>query len=157
MSPEVERVVHVLQAATAPAVLVSGVGLLLLTMTNRLARAIDRTRALAREQRAPGARSADVLRREALILLRRAAILRGAITAGASSVLLVALTIGLTFVAAELDVRVEGWILGCFGLALAALVVAMVLFITDLRLSLRALHVEVEHLVEEPPTPGPKT
>lgn len=152
MSPEVERVVHVLQAVTAPAVLVSGVGLLLLTMTNRLARAIDRTRAIAREQRAPGARPPDVLRREARILLRRAAILRGAITAGAASVLLVAVTIGLTFVAAELDVRVEGWVLGSFGLALLALVVALALFIADLTLALRALHVEVEHLLE-PPAP----
>lgn len=154
MSPEVERVVHVLQAVTAPAVLVSGVGLLLLTMTNRLARAIDRARAIAREQRAPGARPADVLRREARILLRRAALLRGAITAGAASVLLVALTIGLTFAAAELDVRVEGWILGSFGLALAALVAALALFIMDLTLSLRALHVEVGHLVEDEAPPG---
>lgn len=150
MSPEVERVVHVLQAVTAPAVLVSGVGLLLLTMTNRLARAIDRTRAIAREERAPNARPAEVLRREARILLRRAAILRGAITAGAASVLLVAVTIGLTFVAAELDVRVEGWVLASFGLALLALVVALALFIADLTLALRALHVEVEHLVREP-------
>ncbi len=150
MSPEVERVVHVLQAVTAPAVLVSGVGLLLLTMTNRLARAIDRARAIAREERAPNPRPADVLRREARILLRRAAILRGAITAGAASVLLVSVTIGLTFVAAELDVRVEGWILGSFGLALGALVVALTLFIADLTLALRALQVEVEHLVQEP-------
>ena len=51
---------------------------------------------------------------------------------------------------AILDVRVEGWILGGFGLALGALVVALALVIADLTLALRALQVEVEHLVQEP-------
>ena len=45
----VAQLIPVLQTAIGPTILISGVGLLLLTMTNRLARTIDRTRATARE------------------------------------------------------------------------------------------------------------
>ena len=38
--------VRVIQAATAPVVLISAVGLLLLVLSNRLARIVDRTRLL---------------------------------------------------------------------------------------------------------------
>ena len=40
----VHDIVPVLQIAIGPVILISGVGLLLLTMTNRLGRAIDRAR-----------------------------------------------------------------------------------------------------------------
>src|SRR4051812_20923004 len=100
MSPELEQVVHVLQAAVGPAILVSGTGLLLLTMTNRFGRVIDRSRAIAREARGPDPRPRDALRAEANVLLRRAHLLRGAITLSAVSVLFVALTVTFTFFAA---------------------------------------------------------
>jgi hypothetical protein len=47
----VAELIPVLQVAVGPVILVSGVGLLLLTMTNRLARVIDRSRLLYRELR----------------------------------------------------------------------------------------------------------
>ncbi len=45
------EIVPVLQVAIGPVILISGVGLLLLTMTNRLGRAIDRARQLKAELR----------------------------------------------------------------------------------------------------------
>jgi hypothetical protein len=48
-APSVEQLIPVLQTAIGPVILISGVGLLLLTMTNRLGRAIDRARILAGE------------------------------------------------------------------------------------------------------------
>ena len=44
--PSVAQLLPVLQTAIGPMILISGIGLLLLTMTNRLGRAIDRTRTL---------------------------------------------------------------------------------------------------------------
>ena len=41
------EIVPVLQVATGPVILISGIGLLLLTMTNRLGRTIDRARIFA--------------------------------------------------------------------------------------------------------------
>jgi hypothetical protein len=147
VSPELEQVVHVLQAAAGPAILVSGTGLLLLTMTNRFGRVIDRSRAIARESRTPEARPRDALRAEALVLLRRALLLRGAITLSATSVLFVALTVTFTFFAALQGLRVEAWILGSFALALGCLVAGMMLFIADVALSLRALRLEIDPLI----------
>ena len=50
MSPtSLEQIIPVLRDAIGPVILISGVGLLLLTMTNRLGRAIDRARQLQNE------------------------------------------------------------------------------------------------------------
>jgi hypothetical protein len=43
----VSQLIPVLQTAIGPVILISGVGLLLLTMTNRLGRVIDRSRILS--------------------------------------------------------------------------------------------------------------
>ena len=59
----VAQLIPVLQTAIGPTILISGVGLLLLTMTNRLARTIDRTRAVARELPDPSAPDHDDARR----------------------------------------------------------------------------------------------
>ncbi len=45
------ELIPVLQVAIGPVILISGVGLLLLTLTNRFGRAVDRSRQLAREMR----------------------------------------------------------------------------------------------------------
>ncbi len=48
--PPLAQLIPILQTAIGPVILISGVGLLLLTMTNRLGRVIDRARSLARER-----------------------------------------------------------------------------------------------------------
>lgn len=54
--PSVAELVPVLQVSIGPVILISGVGLLILSMTNRLGRVIDRGRILDRELR-PGSAS----------------------------------------------------------------------------------------------------
>jgi len=48
-SQSVEYLIPVIQTAIGPVILISGLGLLLLTMTNRLGRIIDRSRSLSGE------------------------------------------------------------------------------------------------------------
>jgi hypothetical protein len=50
-----------LQIAIAPVILISGVGLLLLSMTNRLGRTIDRARQLVMQNEAPRTKITTVL------------------------------------------------------------------------------------------------
>src|SRR5665647_2321311 len=50
-STPVHELIPVLQVAIGPVILISGVGLLLLTLTNRYGRTIDRSRQLVREKR----------------------------------------------------------------------------------------------------------
>jgi len=47
----VKDLVPILQVAIGPVILISGVGLLLLTLSNRFGRAVDRSRLLVREMR----------------------------------------------------------------------------------------------------------
>ena len=51
-----KELIPLLQTAIGPVILISGVGLLLLSMTNRFGRIIDRSRILAHEMRSGSAR-----------------------------------------------------------------------------------------------------
>ena len=73
------QLVPVLQTAIGPTILISGVGLLLLTMTNRLGRAIDRARILAGEIPTPTEAENAIVTAQLQILRRRARIIRLAI------------------------------------------------------------------------------
>lgn len=135
--------IPVLQTAIGPVILVSGVGLLLLSMTNRYGRVIDRARDLIRQLRAAG--EADRLRylAEVELLYGRARLLRSTITAAAASVLSAALLVVALFVAALLQWDAVVVIGVLFIACMALLSVSLVLFLVDLRISLRALRLEI--------------
>ena len=133
-----------LQIAIGPVILISGIGLLLLSMTNRLGRTVDRTRDIARQYRTG---DEDVRRRatgQLEILMRRAKIIRAAIASAAVSVLLAALLIILLFVGALLSLGFTAPGVGMLFVAcMTCLIASLVLFIVDINLSLRALKLEV--------------
>ena len=91
------ELIPVLQVAIGPVILISGVGLLLLSLTNRLGRAVDRSRALAREVREVSEIERQRLKSQIDILYRRARVIRLAFIMGALSVLLVAVLIIVFF------------------------------------------------------------
>jgi len=136
--------IPVLQTAIGPVILVSGVALLLLTMTNRLGRIIDRTRQLARERRAAGGADSERAEAQLAILLSRASIVRAAIAAASVSVLLAAILIIVIFVSALLGTGPAAAVAALFVACMTALIVSLVLFIRDVNLSLKALRLEVE-------------
>ena len=132
-----------LQVAIGPVILVSGVGLLLLSMTNRFGRVIDRSRELAMELRAgTGDRNRVVQQIE--ILMRRARVIRHAITLAVSSVLLAAVLIITLFVAAVFALEVGALVATLFIGCMAALIGALVALLRDVNLSLAALTLELE-------------
>jgi hypothetical protein len=135
--------VPILQIAVGPMILVSGVGLLLLTMTNRLGRAVDRARELSGHlaAAAPGERAR--LRSQLDILLRRAHLLRAAIALAAISVLLAAVLVTVLFVTALFGLGAAPVLIGLFSSCMAALVVSLAFFLKDVNLSLAALKLEI--------------
>jgi hypothetical protein len=135
--------IPILQLAIGPVILISGVGLLLLSMTNRFGRIIDRSRLLARDlAAAPPADSARI-HAQLGILARRARIVRAGIALATVSVLLAAfLVIGL-FLAALLHLPLAALLVALFILCLLSLIASLLLFISDLNLSLRALWLEM--------------
>ncbi len=139
-----QQLIPVIQTAVGPVILISGVGLLLLSMTNRFGRVVDRSRLLAREL--PGAADAQraFLTAQLTILVRRARIIRAAIILGAASVLLAALLIISLFLAATLHLEAAVVVTGFFILCMATRIGSLVMFLLDLQVSLTALHVELE-------------
>jgi hypothetical protein len=135
--------IPILQVAIGPVILISGVGLLLLTMTNRFGRIIDRTRQLSRELRSVQSPERERALAQLDILLTRARIVRGAIAAASVSVLLAAVLIIVLFVSALFRLSVAASVVGLFASCLLSLIGSLVLFIRDVNLSLRALRLEV--------------
>ncbi len=138
------ELIPVLQTAIGPVILISGVGLLLLSMTNRLGRTIDRARSLAatleRHKDEARARTSAQL----AILWRRARLLRLAITFAAMSALSAAVLIIIIFLAALLRMEVA-WLIGVlFMFCMAALIASLLVFIHDINQALAALKLEVE-------------
>lgn len=140
---QLKELVSILQAAVGPAILISSVGLLLLSMTNRFARVVDRSRQLAEASRKSCDDERKRFDRQVTILLRRARLLKTAITFAVVSVLLAAMLVLALFAAAYFgaDVIVAGGIL--FSACLLALIVSLCLFLRDLHVSLTALKLEV--------------
>ena len=135
--------IPVLQIAIGPVILISGVGLLLLSMTNRFGRIIDRSRILADQIRGddPAARQRALA--QVAIVWRRAVLVRRAITFGAISVLLAAVLVIALFVAALAHLEIGALIVTLFAGCLAALVAALVAFIAEIDQSLLALKLDL--------------
>ncbi len=141
-----EQIIPELRDAIGPVILISGVGLLLLTMTNRLGRAIDRLRQLKAElpKRMESERAQVFAQVE--IIYRRAKMIRLSITLAALSALLAALLIVTLFITALLQWQ-SGLLIGIvFVASMASLATSLIAFIFDINLSLHALKLELEDL-----------
>ena len=135
--------VPTLQLAIGPVILISGVGLILLSMTNRFGRVIDRSRKLNEDlRRAPRAVRPKILA-QLKILSTRAKIVQAEIALAAVSVLLAAILIITLFLGALLNLAMAAFIVGLFILCMLSLIVSLLLFIADMRLSLKAFWLEI--------------
>lgn len=139
-----EQIIPELRDAVGPVILISGVGLLLLTMTNRLGRAIDRARQLKNElSRLAGAEHAAISA-QIEILFRRARIIRQAILCAVTSALLAAVLVVTLFVTAWFHGE-QAWPVGVVFIAcLGSLCASLIAFILDINLALHALKLELD-------------
>lgn len=137
-------VVPLLQVAVGPVILISGVGLLLLSMTNRFGRLIDRSRQLSRELRTASDDDRTGLIAQVRILTARAQIVRLAIALATTSLLLAALLIILLFLTALFGLELAVVLSLVFIACMACLIASLVLFLRDINLSLHAFKLEIE-------------
>lgn len=132
-----------LQLSIGPVILISGVGLILLSMTNRLGRVIDRARLLSRELNGASDEDRKRVLAELRILSSRAKLSRAGIAMAVLSVLLASLLIISLFLGALLQISISGFIVALFILCMISLVASLLLFLSDINLSLRALWFEI--------------
>jgi VIT1/CCC1 family predicted Fe2+/Mn2+ transporter len=132
-----------LQTAVGPVILISGVGLLLLSLTNRFGRAVDRSRQLIRELRESTESDRRDLERQIEILYRRARLIQVSIIFGATSALCAAVLITTLFLAALLAWQAAVALSVLFMLCMLTLIGSLLTFIVEIHLSLRALRLEL--------------
>jgi hypothetical protein len=145
-----ESLLPMIQLAITPVILITGLGSLLLTMTNRLGRIVDRTRILAGQARtaAPGEERAHI-ESQLRILFRRAGLVRMAVSLAATSMFVSGLLVVAIFLSALLRIEVGFALLGLFVAAIALLLGALVYFLRDINQALHALGLEVRRAMPD--------
>jgi uncharacterized membrane protein YqjE len=139
----IRELLPILQTAIGPVILISGVGLLLLSMTNRLSRVIDRSRTLLTlsERTSGPARTRALAQLD--ILWKQARLIRLAILLASIAVLLAACLIILIFIIALFALD-DAWVISLtFVACMLSLIASLTVFITDINRSLCALKVEL--------------
>ena len=152
--PVSSQFLPVIQLAITPVILLSGVGALMLTLTNRMGRIVDRTRTIAGQVRG-AARSAGAAQVEAEaerahfesqleIMWRRAKLIRRAVMFAGVSMLLSCVLVMVIFIDASLRREFGAELVVIFVASIACLILALVAFLRDIVVSLHALRLEVE-------------
>ncbi len=141
---QINELISILQAAVGPVILISGAGLLLLSMTNRFARVLDRSRQAADALRGATPEEQKRWTAQLAILVRRARLLRATISFAVLSVLLAAILVIALFLTAFLHVKVVLLCAILFVTCLLSLIISLLLFLQDINLSLAALKLELE-------------
>jgi biotin transporter BioY len=135
-------VVQILTACIAPVIVISGIGLLLLSITNRYGRAIDRARLIMHELQ-----NSDANPRHLEAQLRhthqRARLLRGSMISGSLSIFFVSLMILSLFAEQVMQAHLDFVALPFFAACLISLVISIYYSIRDITLSLTALELEM--------------
>lgn len=149
----IQEIIPTLQLAVAPVILISGIGLILLSMTNRYARIIDRSHHLMAQLNHPK-NTIDTPQHATLIsqihiLMQRARIVRFGIALGVSSVLLASLLVITLFVLVLLKLSWVGLIVAEFILCLCCVIGCLLFFLRDVNLSLRALWIEIPQEIHQ--------
>lgn len=129
-------VFQALQLAVSPVILISAYGLLLLSMTNRLGRAIDRARLLVRE----GAAKDDQI----AIITRRAGWIRSAIVFTTMALIAAGLLVLVLFASIYLPFSISAAVAVLFIGSLVSVVVGLGYFIADIYGSLHAMQAELQ-------------
>lgn len=136
-----------LQACITPVAMISGVGLLLLTVTNRMGRTIDRARQLIGELDKPDVKRQNEKKIEILLFIDRSKLLRNSIAwimiGMMSSCALIPLLFIMSF--STLDLRIPGY--GFFLISITSMLIAFVYFFKDVLLSLKAIKLEAKDYI----------
>ena len=134
----------VIQLAITPVILISGMGALMLTITGRMGRIVDRTRILAGQVVVATGEDRRHLDEQLKIMWRRAQLIRRAVTFLGFSMLVACLLVVTIFGGALLGRDFGVVLLALFAGSVLLLIAALVAFLKDIYVSLHALRLEVD-------------
>ena len=142
-SISVLQLIPILQTAIGPAILISGIGLLLLTMTNRLGRVVDRARVLNADLLNADDDNRAKLKEQIEIFWKRTHLIRLAIILASISALLSSILIIVLFAATLWKIEIAWVIEILFMITMGCFMSGIIVFIGDVNQSLTALRLEL--------------
>jgi hypothetical protein len=133
-----------LQGCITPVAMFSAVGLFILTVTNRMARTIDRTRQLINELDKEGCLRYEEKYQEVKIFIGRSRLLRNSIAFIVAGMICTCLMIPTIFIMnfTNIDLSMLGYSL--FLIAVISMLVAFIYFFRDVLISLKAIKLEAK-------------
>ncbi|WP_375420600.1 DUF2721 domain-containing protein [uncultured Sphingomonas sp.] len=144
--PAVSTIAQTIQLSLSPVFMLAGIGALLNVLAGRLSRVIDRARAL--ELLHPRSSGPEHERHvaELRLLDRRMTIINAALFLAVTSAIMTCLVVALLFVAELAKLHFGTLVAISFILAMVLLIAALVSFMVEVRVSLRAIHIRPELL-----------
>ena len=137
------HVTSVLQLAVSPAIIISACGLLILSMSNRLGRAIDRTRLLSSERRGATESRKKAINQQLGIIIHRCGVIRLAILFCTLCILLTSILILALFILTTTEVKSGLIIAVVFCGSILSLALSLLFFTWDVFLALKAMEAEI--------------
>lgn len=141
-APPVSDIAHAIQLAIAPVFLLTGIASLLVVLTNRLGRIIDRARLLEdKHVEADTGEHRTLLGTDLHMLKRRARYMNRAISLCTLAALLVCVLIAVLFVSEILTPNVSRLVAGLFVAIMVSLILGLVTFMREVQLATASLRI----------------
>jgi hypothetical protein len=145
MTAQSVEIAHLIQVALTPIFLISAIGVTLNVLTSRLARIVDRARAMEdRLLRSDYVQDSRDLHGQLKILARRSRWINAAITLITLSALFIALVVVMLFVNAFLRWDLAAFIAGMFILSMLTLAAALLAFLIEVRIATTTLRIGIK-------------
>jgi hypothetical protein len=149
---QIDEIAHLIQLSIAPVFLLTGVGTLLNVLSGRLARIIDRARALEQRLDTPGPPHAAVIVNELRVLEKRGKLIYHAIKLSATSALLVCFLIAFLFASSMLHYSTRLIVSGLFIAAMLASIVSLTLFLREVYFAIETFEIGLPSRTREEAT-----
>jgi hypothetical protein len=141
---QLSDVAHVIQLSVAPVFLLTSVGTILAVLSTRLARIVDRARAIGDRAAALPPAHQSAIRDELRLLARRRRLVNIAFVAGVCAALFVCVLIACAFVGTLLSINLGTLLALLFISAMCAFVVTLLTFLREVLLAVSNVRVEPE-------------
>ena len=145
----IDAFARLLQISISPIALISGASLLLLSITNRFGRTIDRSRVLVRElESGDAAHFQEEHKKQLRILMRRSSYLRSAVLLVNAGIFLSGLMIIGVFLHVFVGWELKMAVLSCLFLSVLSICCAVVFLFLEVSAGLKALRLEVSRHIK---------
>ncbi len=138
---DIALIAHSIQLSLAPVFLLSGIGVMLGVLTNRLARIVDRARPLEERLKHADETHAAILHEQLRVFALRARLMNTSITLGVVSALLIAAVVALLFSSAFVNLNLAAPVSALFIAAMFSLVIGLGYFLAEIRIATATLRI----------------